>query len=131
MVTFERAISSALDGEIDPGAVGRFQWEIRWDREDTSWLRDLPPVSDVRCSQRLFPGGACCLADYPDGRRSEIHIFRTGFRRYTVRKLTNPSYGMCRNPDFDPRADPESFEGKEWVPCDEITEPNSASPDLT
>jgi hypothetical protein len=121
MLRFESAVASALDGEIDPGADGRFQWKIRRDREDASRLRDLPPVSDVRCLSTLFPNGACCKVDYPDGRRSEIHIFRIGLRRFTVRKFTNPSYGLCRNPDFDPRADPGSPEGKEWIRCDQLS----------
>jgi hypothetical protein len=118
MVTFERAISSAWAGEIEPGAIGHLSSEVEWNREVRSWMRDHPQLSDVRCHQRLFPDGACCLVDYPDGRHSEIHIFRTGFRRYTVRKLTVPTYGLCRNPEFDPHADPGSPEGQEFIPCE-------------
>lgn len=121
MVTFERVISSALNGEVDPGAVGRVQWAIRSDREHASWLRDLPLVSEVRCvPYSLFPHGACCNVDYQDGRGSEVHIFRTGFRRFTVRKLTKPSMGLCRNPEFDPRAAPGSLESMEFAPCDQL-----------
>ena len=120
MMLFERTISSALNGEIDPDVVGRIQWEARVDRVNTSWLRDLPPASDVRCRSSQFPNGACCRVEYPDGRRSEIHIFRSGAHRYAVRKLTNPSYGMCRNPDFNPRAAPGSPKSREFVPCDQL-----------
>lgn len=120
MVMFERTISSALNGEIDPDAVGRIQWEARLNREDRLWLRDLPPTLDVECRTRLFPNGACCLVEYPDGRQSEIHIFRAGFRQYAVRKFTIPSYGMCRNPNFDPRAAPGSANSKEFVRCDRV-----------
>ena len=120
MATFERAIISAVDGEIQPDAVGIVQWKLRWNGDDPSWLQDLPAASEARCPRDLFPNGACCLVDYPDGRQSEIHIFRTGFGRYTVRKLSLPSFGgLCRNPQFDRRADPESPTGREFVPCDQ------------
>ena len=120
MATFERAIISAVDGEIQPDAVGIVQWKLRWNGDARSWLQDLPAASEARCPRNLFPNGACCLVDYPDGRQSEIHIFRTGFGRYTVRKLSFPSFGgLCRNPQFDPRADPESPTGREFVPCDQ------------
>jgi hypothetical protein len=120
MGTFERAISSALNVQYDSGSAKRIRWALRRDGEVTSRLRDLPPVSGVRCVQRLFPNGACCLVDFPDGRRSEIHIFPSGFYRFTVGKFTDPSFGMCRNPDFDPLADPGSPERMDFVRCDRL-----------
>ena len=100
--------------------LGQVQWETGRNREVTSWLHSLPPVSDVRCLSTMLPDGACCRVDYSDGRRSEVHIYRTDFRRYTVRKFTNPSHGMCRNPDFNPRAAPGSPSSKEFVRCDKV-----------
>ena len=119
MAMFERAIISAVDGEIQPDAVGIVQWKLRWNGDDPSWLQDLPAATEAGCPVKLSPNGACCLVDYPDGRESEIHIFGTGFGRYTVRLLSLPSFGgLCRNPQFDPRADPGSPESREFVPYD-------------
>jgi hypothetical protein len=119
MATFERTIKHAVNGEIRPDALGAVRWELRRDAEDPSWLEELPPASGARCPQSLLLNGACCLVEFPDGRRSEIHIFRTGFGRYTVNKLSRPAFPyLCRNPLFDPRADPASDQGQEFVRCD-------------
>jgi hypothetical protein len=127
MATFERAISSVLSGAIDPGAVDLVRWEMPSGR-DASWLRDLPAVSDVDCvTYSVLPHGACCRVDFQDGRGSEVHIFQAGFRRYAVRKFTIPSFGMCRNPGFDPRAAPEDSDSQEFVPCDQLRRTNNRS----
>ena len=119
MTTFERTIVHAVNGEIRPDTVGAVQWRLEQDTEEGAWLRELPAASDARCPVSLLLNGACCLVEYPDGRNSEIHIFRTGFGRYTVNKFTRPARsGLCRNPLFDPRADPESPAGREFVRCE-------------
>jgi len=118
MATFERRIVAAVDGEIRPDSAGAVDWDLRRFGGDLAWLRHQPAAVNAHCSRTLFPNGACCRVDYADGRNSEIHIFRTGLGRYTVRKLTDPSYGLCRNPRFDPTVHPGSSTGGEFVPCD-------------
>lgn len=115
MMRFEHAISSALAGEVDPYAKARFEWECRWDCEDKDWIGHLPPVSTVQCTQTLGPTGACCSAAFAGGGGSEIHVFRTGFRRYRVSFYSAP---FCPNPAFDPGARAGSPESKELVRCD-------------
>ena len=116
MKPFERAISSGLREEM----AGRIQWEAGPSADDPSWLSELPPASDVRCDM-LLVAGACCRVQFTDGRHSEIHIYRAGLGRYTVRKFTKPDdRGMCRNPDFDPYADRGDPRWREFVPCAEL-----------
>jgi hypothetical protein len=116
MTIYERAIGSALSSR----AAGRIQWETGRNADDPAWVRGLPPVGDVRCVQRLNPDGACCLAHFRDGRTSEVHIFRSQSGRYAISKFTSPSYGRCRNPNFDPRAGSEDPRSRVFVPCEEL-----------
>lgn len=123
LTPFERTISSALRGEI----VGRIQWEAGPSGDSRAWLSELPPLADVRCGSRQIPDGACCLATFADGRKSEIHIYRTHFGRYAVRKFTHAAYGKCRNPDFDPGASSGDPRKREFVPCEELRPPPEAT----
>lgn len=130
MLRFEWAVASALNGQIDPSDTNRFEWECRWDCPDQDWMQAVPKVRDVRCVQRLRSSGACCQAYFPNGVYSEVHVFRTGFHRYRMQFY---SYPMCRNPDFDPAADPDSPEGNGWMRCDELwrSRPPSNRPSFT
>jgi hypothetical protein len=116
MVMFERAISSALNGQIDPDNQGRFSWECRWGCDDMTWLRDVPQVSDVRCVQRLTGRGACCQVYYPDEVYSEVHAFKLQGGKY---KISFYSWPMCKNPDFVWPPPPGSPRIRQWIRCDE------------
>lgn len=116
MVRFEQAVSSALNGEIDPDDQGRFDWECRWGCDDRAWLRDVPGVADVRCVQKLKNRGACCQAHFRDGIYTEIHPFKLANGRY---KISFYSYPMCKNPDFVWPPRPDSPRIRQWVRCDE------------
>jgi len=121
ITNLEHVIVSAVDGDIRTDAAGAVRWDLVRSGAEPPWLRDLPAAVDARCAVELFPNGACCRVGYPDGRSSEVHIFRTGLGRYTIRKLTDPSNtGLCRNPHFDPSGDPRVTAGREFVPCNRL-----------
>ena len=117
MATFEHVILSALtDGGLAESSA-LVRWNLPGTAADLPWLHALPPAATARCKQRLMPVGACCQIEFQDGRWNEVHVFLVGLGRYELRKFTKPRYGLCRNPDFDREAEPESREGQEFVEC--------------
>jgi hypothetical protein len=111
MWKFNRTVTAAFNGKIDPSDTTNYAWACGPDCGD--WLIKLPPVSHVECSWEQKPDGACCVVVFGDHLKSEVHIFRLGDGRYRV----EPRYPECRLPDSDSSAD--YWEAK-WVRCEEI-----------
>ena len=114
----KQALASIFDGKTNPLENQKVEIVCRgFDCEKV--IPYLLAVSRVRCVQEMFPVGACCLTRFGEAASeaaSEVHIWSKGFGKYKV-TLTSP---RCLNPEFDPTADSESSEGKEWVPCEEL-----------
>lgn len=122
------ALRSAFDGTSNPLNNPRLDIVCRgFECEEV--IPYLPAVTGVRCSQGMGVIGACCGTGFGDLAGSEVHIYWKGFGKYRI-TLTPP---MCRNPDFDPAADPDSLEGKKWMRCDELwrSRPPASRPSFT
>jgi len=111
MWKFNRTISAAFNGKIDPSDTTKYEWACGPDCGD--WLIKLPPVSQVDCSWEQKPDGACCIVVFGDRLKSEVHIFRLRDGKYRAA----PRFPMCKHPDSDPSA---GYWEAKWVRCEEI-----------
>jgi hypothetical protein len=96
---FENAIATTFNGKADIG-LRSSSGVVCAGFECEEVLPRLPPVSSVRCTQHMRSAnlpkydihitapGACCLAQFGELGRTEVHIYRQA-ERYTI-LLTEP-----------------------------------------
>jgi len=96
------AILDAFDGQVDPTAGGKYQFEClatAWSCEDI--LPKLPRATKVKCTHWMKSWGACCMAYFEDRYSAEIHIYRERGGKYLIR----PRLPSCRVDQSDLQAD--------------------------
>ena len=92
------AILDAFDGQVDPTADGRYQFDCdAWNCAGV--LPQLPRATEVCCVSSLKPRGACCTTHFQGRYGSEVHIYREDGGQYRI-TLTVP----CPIRERDPQA---------------------------
>jgi hypothetical protein len=108
--SFERAVWRGFSQGLDSADETRIEWACG--PECAEWLPKLPPISQLKCSQRLSPDGACCAVLFGERMMTEVHVYRLPGNRYQIA----PRVPTCLHPDSDPPAD---YWRSRWVQCDD------------
>lgn len=117
-----RILATVIREQIGPGQDWRYNVSCHG-FDCASFFDELPPLKNVDCGYGKFISGGlgdCCLARFEDGTSLEVHVWWQVFRyKVPFKWKTRTSQLQCQNPSFDPSADPDTLDGREFIPCSE------------